>query len=282
LTAPRAALDLRDQAAVFAWLAANRPDMVILAAARVGGILANMTQPADFLYDNLMIAANVIEAARRAETGKLLFLGSSCIYPRAAAQPMAEESLLAGPLEPTNEAYAVAKIAGLRLCAAMRRQHGCDFIAAMPCNLYGPGDRYDAAASHVIPALILKLHEAKSAGAPEVTLWGTGAPLREFLYVDDLAEALALLLREYSGEAPVNIGGGAEISIAALAALVAETVGYRGALRFDPSLPDGAPRKLLDSRRIAAMGWRPAMPLREGLRLAYADFLARREGRAAA
>lgn len=272
LTVPRAQLDLRRQAAVEDWFAREKPDMVVLAAARVGGIGANVASPADFIYDNMMIEANVIHAAHRAGVEKLLFLGSSCIYPRAAAQPITEEALLSGPLEPTNEAYAVAKIAGIKLCQSYRRQHGCDFIAAMPCNLYGPGDRYDAQGSHVIPALMLKMHGARKA----VTLWGTGAPLREFMYVDDLADALVFLLQNYSGEEIVNIGSGQEVSIRQLSALVAEVVRFEGDIVFDSSHPDGTPRKVMDCTRLRALGWAPELTgLRDGLRLAYADFMER-------
>ncbi|HZT51724.1 MAG TPA: GDP-L-fucose synthase [Stellaceae bacterium] len=274
LTATRQELDLRQQDATQAWLAAHRPDAVFVAAATVGGILANDTRPAEFLYDNMMIAANVIEGARRAAVRKLLFLGSSCIYPRLAHQPMAEEALLTGPLEPTNQWYAVAKIAGLKLCEAYRRQWGCDFISAQPTNLYGPGDTYDAAASHVIPALLLKMHRAKAARAPEVEIWGTGAPRREFLHVDDLADALVFLMERYSGEGHVNVGWGSDISIAELARLVADTVGYRGAFRYATDKPDGMPRKLLDVRKLTALGWRPRIALGEGLADAYRWFLA--------
>jgi GDP-L-fucose synthase len=274
LTAGHAELDLRRQRETEAWFAKARPDAVIVAAATVGGILANSTRPREFLYDNLMIAANTIEAARQAGVGKLLYLGSSCIYPRLAKQPMVEEELLTGPLETTNEWYAIAKIAGLKLCAAYRRQGGSDFISAQPTNLYGPGDSYDEKASHVIPALILKMHSAKLAGAREVEIWGTGRPRREFLHVDDLADALIFLMQRYSGESHVNIGWGSDVTIAELATLVAETVGFQGALRFDTSMPDGTPQKLLDIGRIAALGWRPRIPLREGLADAYRWFAA--------
>ena len=273
LTAQRA-LDLRDQAAVNAWFCEHRPEVVIVAAAKVGGILANASYPAEFLYDNLMIEANLIEAARRFDAAKLLFLGSSCIYPRLAPQPMAEEALLTGPLEPTNEWYAVAKIAGVKLCQAYRRQYGCDFIAAMPTNLYGPGDDYDLATSHVIPAFIRKAHEAKRSGEA-MTVWGGGAPRREFLHVDDLAAACLFLLERYSGEAPVNVGYGEDIAIAELAALVAEVIGFTGEIAFDRSKPDGTPRKLLDSARLRAMGWTPRIALRDGIADAYRDFLSR-------
>ena len=272
LTAPRS-LDLREQAAVRTWFEGHRPDTVLLAAARVGGILANSERPGEFLYDNLAIAANVIEAARQSRVEKLLFLGSSCIYPRDADQPITEEALLTGALEPTNEAYAIAKIAGLKLAAAYRRQYGCDFIAAMPTNLYGPGDNYDPQGSHVIPGLIRRFHEAKLAGAPEVAIWGSGTPLREFLHVDDLADACVYLLAHYSGESHVNVGYGKDIAILDLARLVAATVGYEGAIACDTSRPDGTPRKLLDTTRLRALGWQPEIGLTDGLRDAYAAFL---------
>ena len=273
LTAPRAT-DLREQAAVRDWFAANNPDVVVLAAAKVGGILANDTRPAEFLYDNLMIEANVIEASRAASVQKLLFLGSSCIYPRLAPQPIVEDSLLTGPLEPTNEWYAVAKIAGIKLCQSYRRQYGCDYISAMPTNLYGPGDNYDLASSHVLPALIRKAHEAKEAGAAEIEIWGTGTPRREFLHVDDLADGCVFLLKNYSGEEHVNLGSGKDIPIGELAELVCEIVGFGGSVSRDTSKPDGTPRKLMSGDRIAAMGWHPRISLRDGIAMAYADFLA--------
>ena len=272
LTAPRT-IDLREQAAVREWFADHRPDAVLLAAARVGGIAANAARPGEFLYDNLAIAANVIEAARQAECGKLLFLGSSCIYPKFADQPISENTLLTGALEPTNEAYAIAKIAGLKLAAAYRRQYGCDFISAMPTNLYGPGDTYDPENSHVIPAMIRRFHEAKLAGADDVAIWGTGTPRREFLHVDDLADASIFLLRHYADEEHVNVGFGEDIAILDLARIVADTVGYGGAITTDPTRPDGTPRKLLDSGKLAALGWKPAIGLRDGLADAYAAFL---------
>ena len=265
-----ASLDLRQQAAVDAWMGANRPEVVIVAAARVGGILANDSRPADFIHDNLMIAANVIHSAYVHNVNKLLFLGSSCIYPRDAPQPLREDALLSGPLEPTNQWYAVAKIAGLKLCQAYRRQHGCDFISAMPTNLYGPGDNYDLATSHVVPALINKAHAAKTAGATALEVWGSGRPRREFLHVDDLADALVHLLKVYSDEAPINVGRGDDVTIADLARLVAETVGFAGALRFDASKPDGTPRKLLDVSRLAGLGWTPRIALPDGLAQTYA------------
>ena len=272
LTAPRT-LDLRERAAVVSWLDEHRPDGIILAAARVGGIMANAERPAEFLYDNLAIATNVIDAAYRFDVGKLLFLGSSCIYPRDAAQPIREEALLSGPLEPTNEAYAIAKIAGVKLAAAYRAQYGCDFISAMPTNLYGPGDNWDPASSHVVPALIRKAHEAKEAGAGSFTIWGSGTPRREFLHVDDLADACVVLLQDYCDARPINVGSGDDIAIAELAALVADVVGFDGEIVTDPTRPDGTPRKLMDNSRIAAMGWSPFIPLRRGLEQAYAAFL---------
>jgi GDP-L-fucose synthase len=273
LTATRSALDLRRQDAVERWFGAHRPEAVFVAAATVGGILANDTRPAEFLYDNLMIAANVIEAARRSGVQKLLFLGTSCVYPRLAPQPMAEEALLTGALEPTNQWYAIAKIAGLKLCAAYRRQHGVDFIAAQPTNLYGPGDTYDLAASHVVPALIAKTHRAKLSGAKEVEIWGTGTPRREFMHVDDLADALVFLMEHYSGESPINIGCGEDVSIRELAELIAAAVGYRGGFRYDSTRPDGAPRKLLDATKLSAMGWHPRIALGDGLADAYRWFV---------
>jgi GDP-L-fucose synthase len=280
LTADRS-VDLREQAAVRDWFAANRPDVVIVAAAKVGGIMANNSYPADFLYDNLMIEANLVEAARVGGAAKLLFLGSSCIYPKFAPQPIVEDALLTGPLEPTNEWYAVAKIAGIKLCQAYRRQHGCDFISAMPTNLYGPGDNFDLASSHVLPALIRKAHEARLAGAPSLTIWGSGTPLREFLHVDDLADACLFLLRNYSGESHVNVGSGSEITIADLARLVCEVVGFDGQIVCDTSKPDGTPRKLMDSGLLAALGWQSRIALPEGIADAYRHFLAG-EGRALA
>jgi GDP-L-fucose synthase len=269
LTVDRAQVDLRRQGEVAAWLAEARPQAVVLAAATVGGILANDTRPAEFIYDNLAIEANVIHGAWQSGVEKLLFLGSSCIYPRDAAQPMAEEALLTGPLEPTNQWYAVAKIAGLKMCQAYRRQHGCDFVSAMPTNVYGPGDNFDLASSHVVAALIRKAHEARMAGDDALTVWGSGRPRREFLYVDDLADGLVFLLRTYSGEAPVNVGTGEDIAIADLAALIAEVVGFDGALKFDPDKPDGSPRKLLDVSRLRALGWSASTDLRDGLAATY-------------
>jgi len=277
ITAPRG-LDLREQAEVREWFASNRPEVVLVAAAKVGGIAANDAFPGTFLYDNLMIEANVIEAARIAGVAKLLFLGSSCIYPRLAAQPIGEEALLTGPLEPTNEWYAIAKIAGIKLCQAYRRQYGCDFISAMPTNLYGPGDNYDFATSHVLPALLRKVHEAKLAGAPSITLWGTGTPLREFLHVDDLADACIFLLQRYSDEGHVNVGSGHDLSILDLASLVCRVVGFEGKIEHDLTKPDGTPRKLMDSGRLAAMGWQPGISLEQGIAGVYRSFAAGEEG----
>jgi len=269
----RQELDLCRQADVEQFFAAQRPQAVILAAAKVGGIEANRSQPAQFLRDNLQIQNNVIDAAYRYGTRKLLFLGSSCIYPRLAPQPIAEDSLLTGPLEPTNEWYAIAKIAGLKMCQAYRREFGFDAICAMPTNLYGPGDNFSLTASHVLPALIRKCHEAKVARAPSVEVWGTGTPRREFLHVDDLADACVFLLSQYSDEAPVNVGWGKDVSIAELAHMVAAAVGFEGELRFDPSKPDGVPRKLLDTSRLTRLGWQPKITLAAGLASTYAWFL---------
>jgi GDP-L-fucose synthase len=258
-------LDLRDQAAVRKLLEEERPDYVFLAAAKVGGVLANDTYPADFIYDNLAIETNVIHAAYTTGVKKLLFLGSTCIYPKIAPQPLKEEYLLTGPLEPTNEWYAVAKIAGIKLCQAYRRQQGCDFISAMPTNLYGPGDNFDLETSHVVPALIRKFHEAKEVGAPTVSVWGSGKPRREFLHVDDLADALLFLMTKYSAEEHVNVGTGQDLSIRELAEMVADIVGYHGNLVFDPSKPDGTPRKLVDTTKINELGWFPSVTLHRGL-----------------
>ncbi len=262
--------DLRNQAAVESLFASERPAIVILAAARVGGILANDSYPADFLRDNLQIQTNVIDAAWRHGTQKFCFLGSSCIYPRLAPQPIHEDSLLTGPLESTNEWYAIAKIAGLKMCQAYRRQHGFDAISLMPTNLYGPGDNFDPAHSHVLPALIRRFHEAKLRGDPEVVVWGTGTPRREFLYVDDLARAVVQLTSDYSGAEPVNVGWGRDITIRELAEMIAGVVGFEGRIVFDASRPDGTPRKLLDTSRITALGWRPETGLREGIETTYA------------
>jgi GDP-L-fucose synthase len=273
LTVGRGELDLRRQADVEAWMEEKRPEIVFLAAANVGGILANDTRPADFLYDNLAIEANVIHGAHSSGVAKLIFLGSACIYPRLAAQPMAEDALLTGPLEPTNQWYAIAKIAGIHLCQAYRRQHGCDFISAMPNNLYGPGDSFDLESAHVIPALMRKLHEAKEAGRDIVEIWGSGKPLREFLHVDDLADALVFLTNRYSEDVHVNVGTGEEISISDLAAMIADVVGYEGGFRFNTSRPDGTPRKILDVSRLTGMGWQAKTGLRAGLEGTYGWFL---------
>lgn len=274
LTAGREAANLVRQAEVEAWMEANRPEVVFVAAAKVGGISANNAFPAEFLYENLMIEANIIHAARRLGVAKLVFLGSTCIYPRLAPQPMPESALLTGPLEPTNEWYAIAKIAGIKLCQAYRRQYGCDFIAAQPTNLYGPGDNYDLETSHVLPALLRKAHEAKVSGAASLTVWGSGAPRREFLHVDDLADAVVFLAKSYSGEEQVNVGSGEEVTIRQLAQLVCEAVGFDGALTFDASRPDGTPRKLADVAKLNALGWRARIPLREGVRRVYAEAVA--------
>jgi GDP-L-fucose synthase len=264
-TADRAELDLTRQAAVEDWVAEHRPQVVVLAAAKVGGIAANSALPLDFLHDNLMIEANIMRAAAESGVEKLLFLGSSCIYPKFAEQPIREDALLTGALEPTNEWYAIAKIAGLKLAAAYRRQRGLDFISAMPTNLYGPGDNYDLESSHVIPALLRKAVEARDTGAATMTVWGTGTPRREFMHVDDLADALVFLLKTYSAEAHINIGCGSDVSIAELARTVCDVVGFAGELAFDTSRPDGTPRKLMDSARLTALGWQPRIGLREGL-----------------
>jgi GDP-L-fucose synthase len=272
LIARRDELDLTRQGEVERWMDAARPQAVFVAAAKVGGIAANATWPVPFLYDNLAIAANVIHAAAAAGVEKLLFLGSSCIYPKHAPQPIAEDALLTGPLEPTNEWYAIAKIAALKLCQAYRRQEGRDFIAAMPTNLYGPGDNFDLASSHVVPALIRKAHEAKMAGDDAFVIWGSGAPLREFLHVDDAADALVHLMTHYSGESHVNVGSGSELTILALAELTARIVGFTGSIAADPSKPDGTPRKLLDTSKLESLGWRPSIGLEEGLAGTYAWF----------
>jgi GDP-L-fucose synthase len=269
----RQQVDLREQDAVNAFFAESRPEYVFLAAAKVGGILANNTHPAEFLRDNLAIQTNVIDAAYRNGTKKLLFLGSSCIYPKKAPQPMPEDCLLTGPLEPTNEWYAIAKIAGLKMAQAYRRQYGFDAISVMPTNLYGPGDNFDLQASHVLPALMRKFHEAKATGAKEVEIWGTGTPRREFLHVDDLADACLFLMQGYSAEGPVNVGWGDDISISDLAALVAKTVGFEGQLKFDTTKPDGTPRKLMDVARLTSLGWKAKIPLAAGMAQTYIWFL---------
>ena len=269
LTVSRQELDLRRQQDVENWMKANRPDVVFLAAAKVGGILANRDEPAAFLYDNLMIEANVIHAAYQSNVEKLLFLGSSCIYPKEAQNPISEDALLSGPLEGTNEPYAVAKIAGIKLCQSYRRQYDCDFISAMPCNLYGPHDYYDAHRSHVIPALMMKFHQARLTGADSVEIWGSGTPRREFLFVDDLAEALIHLMQTYSGDAPVNIGVGTDVPISELAQMIAEVTGYEGRIIYDRSKPDGVMRKCMDITKIRALGWQPETPLKSGLQATY-------------
>ncbi len=274
ITAGRDTLDLMRQAQVEDWVAANRPDVVIVAAARVGGIAANAARPVDFLHDNLMIEANIMRAAADNGVGKLLFLGSSCIYPRRAPQPMAEDALLTGPLEETNQWYAIAKIAGIKLAQAYRQQMGLDFISAMPTNLYGPGDNYDLESSHVIPALLRKAIEARDSGAATMTVWGSGTPLREFMHVDDLADALVFLLENYSAADHINVGTGQEVTIAEVAQTIADTVGFTGELVFDASRPDGTPRKLMDSARLLALGWAPRIGLADGLADAHRHFIA--------
>lgn len=273
-TAARREVDLIDQAQVAAYFRTNKPQAVFMAAAKVGGILANDTYPADFLYDNLMIEANITRAAFDAGVEKMVFLGSSCIYPKFAPQPIHEDALLTGPLEPTNEWYAIAKIAGIKLAQAYRRQHGCDYVSAMPTNLYGPGDNWDLKSSHVIPALIRKAHEAKISNADELVIWGTGTPRREFLHVDDCADALVRIIKVYSDDEHINVGYGDDLTIKDLALLVADVVGFKGEIVFDTSKPDGTPRKLMDSQKLRALGWTPAIALREGLTSAYAAFIA--------
>ena len=273
LTAGRSEVDLRDQAAVSNWFASKRPQVVFLAAAKVGGIVANNTLRAEFIYDNLIIATNVIHAAHSSGVEKLMFLGSSCIYPKLAPQPLREDSVLTGPLEPTNEPYAIAKIAGIKMVEAYRSQYGSDFINVMPTNLYGPGDNYHPEYSHVVAALIRRFHEAKLSRVPNVVVWGTGTPRREFLYVDDMADACIHLVKTYSGDEMVNIGTGKDITIAEFARVVAAAVGYGGEISFDPSRPDGTPRKLLDVSRLAKLGWRARTALEDGIRLAYRAFL---------
>jgi GDP-L-fucose synthase len=271
----RQEVNLLDAAAVQKFFAETKPEYIFYAAAKVGGIHANNTQPAAFLFENLQIQNNLIHTAYQMGTRKLLFLGSSCIYPKLAPQPLKEEYLLTGPLEPTNEWYAIAKIAGIRMCQAYRRQYGCDFISAMPTNMYGPNDNYDLQTSHVLPALIRKFHDAKISSAATVTCWGTGAPLREFLYADDLAGACVFLMQNYDEEQFINVGSGSEITIRELSELVKRIVGFAGEIVWDTTKPDGTPRKLMDSSRLFALGWRPQVDLEAGIRLAYADFLAR-------
>ncbi len=277
LTVSRDVVDMRRQVDVEQWMAREKPQVVFLAAAKVGGINANNIYPAEFLYENLMIEANIIQAAYKVGVEKLVFLGSTCIYPKLAAQPIVEESLLTGPLEPTNEWYAIAKIAGIKLCQAYRRQYGCDFIAAQPTNLYGPGDNYDLANSHVLPALLRKAHEAKLRGDASFTVWGSGTPLREFLHVDDLADAVVHLSKAFSGEGHINIGSGQEVSIRKLAEMICAEIGFKGNLVFDASKPDGTPRKLCDVSKLKALGWDHARDLKTGLTQTYADFLKRPE-----
>ena len=271
LTVGRDQLDLVRQSEVEAWMSTHRPDVVFLAAAKVGGVYGNTLFPAQFLYENMMIEANIIEAAHRTGVAKLIFLGSTCIYPKMAPQPKPEAALLTGPLEPTNEWYAIAKIAGIKLCQAYRRQYGCNFIAAQPTNLYGPGDNYDLQTSHVLPALLRKAHEAKFSGSATLSVWGSGTPRRELLHVDDLADALVFLAKTYNDEEHVNIGSGDELTIRALAELVAEITGFAGDLVFDPSKPDGTPRKLADISKLSALGWKSSIPLRQGIAAVYAD-----------
>jgi len=269
VTVDRKSLDLRNQTAVDRWFVEHRPDAVLLAAARVGGIHDNASYPADFLYDNLAIATNVIEASRRSGVAKLMFLGSSCIYPRLATQPMPESCLLTGPLEPTNEWYAIAKIAGVKLCQAYRRQYGCDFVSVMPTNLYGPNDNFDLMSSHVLPALLAKIEAAKREGRETVEIWGSGRPRREFLHVDDLADAVLFLMKTWSHEEPVNIGSGNDVTIAELARIIADVVGFVGRFVYDSSKPDGAPRKLLDVSKLTALGWRPSIDIETGIKQTY-------------
>jgi GDP-L-fucose synthase len=269
LTATRQTVDLRDQAAVNAWFAECRPQAVFMAAATVGGIYANDMRPSDFLYDNLAIATNVVGAAHRFAVEKLMFFGSTCIYPRLAPQPIPEDALQTGPLEPTNEPYAIAKIAGLKLCEAYRRQHGCDFVSVMPTNLYGPGDNFDPLASHVLPALLRRIGEAAQSGAPTVEIWGSGEPRREFLHVDDLADASIFLMRNWSADQHINIGCGSDLPIAELARLIARIVGFAGDFVFDRSKPDGTPRKLVDVTKLTALGWHPRIALEDGIREVY-------------
>ncbi|MBL6459322.1 GDP-L-fucose synthase [Belnapia sp. T6] len=273
LTVSRDTVDLRDQPAVTRYIESTRPDVVIIAAAKVGGIMANDTYPAEFLYENLMIEANLIHASHLANVSKLLFLGSSCIYPREAPQPIPEDALLTGPLEKTNEWYAVAKIAGIKLCQAYRRQYGCDFISAMPCNLYGVNDYFHPERSHVIPALISRFHEAARRGDDVVTCWGSGQPRREFLYVDDLADACVFLLERYSGESHLNVGTGSDITIAELSGMIADVAGFRGRIAWDTSKPDGTMLKRMDVSRLAAMGWTAKTSFADGLRATYQWFL---------
>lgn len=272
LVVDRSVVDLRHQLPIELWLKQNRPDVIIFAAAKVGGILANDSFPAEFIYDNLAIETNIIHSAHLADVDRLVFLGSSCIYPKLAPQPIKEESLLTGPLEPTNEWYAIAKIAGIKMCQAYRKQYGRRYISVMPCNLYGPNDNYDLNTSHVVPALIKKFHQAKIQNKLEVVVWGSGSPLREFMYVDDMARGVLFCMDNFDGYEHINCGVGSEVSIHDLAETIKCVVGFEGQLVFDTSKPDGTPRKLMDSRRLLSMGWRPQVPLNEGLRLAYEWF----------
>jgi len=273
LSVDRRDVDLRERDAVRQWVARAKPDVIVLAAAKVGGILANNSYPVDFLFDNLAIETSVIQAAHLADVERLVFLGSSCIYPKFAPQPITEDALLTGPLEPTNEWYAIAKIAGIKMCQAYRRQYGRRYISVMPCNLYGKNDNFDLSTSHALPALIRKFHAAKIAGEPEVLVWGTGTPLREFLYVDDLADAVMFLMDHYDGSEPINCGAGSDISIRQLAELIGRVTGFEGKLVFDTSKPDGTPRKLMDSSRLRALGWRPKTSLDDGIREVYRWFV---------
>jgi len=277
ITAGRDTVDLVDQAQVRAWMARTKPDAIVLAAAKVGGIKANNDLPVDFLYQNLMIEANILDAAHQNDVERVLFLGSSCIYPRLAPQPIPEDSLLTGPLEPTNEWYAIAKIAGIKLTQAYRQQYGRDWISAMPTNLYGPGDNYDLNSSHVLPALLRKFHEAKINRASAVTIWGSGTPLREFLHCDDLADAIIFLLKQYSDHEHINVGSGVEVTIRELAETIAKVVGYEAELVFDATKPDGTPRKLMDSGRLLTMGWNNVRSLENGVTDAYSNYLTRRQ-----
>ncbi len=273
LTASREELDLEDQRSVFEWVADTKPDAIFLAAAKVGGIEANRTLPADFIYQNAIIQTNVMQAAFKSKVSKLLFLGSSCIYPKLAPQPIKEEALLMGPLEPTNEPYAIAKILGLKMCEAYRRQHGCDFISVMPTNLYGPWDNWDENQGHVIPSLIARFYRHKREKIGKVHVWGTGKPLREFLYIDDLADALIFLMQHYTSGVPINIGSGEEVSIRELADMIAQATGYEGEIVWDASKPDGTPRKLLDSSRLNAMGWKASTSLEDGLKRTCTSYI---------
>ena len=277
LTVSRAALDLTRQREVEDWVASNRPEVVVVAAAKVGGIRANDQSPVDFLHDNLVIEANVLSAAQQSGVKKLLLLGSSCIYPKLSPQPIPEDALLTGPLEPTNQWYAIAKIAGIKLCQAYRRQYGCDFISAMPCNLFGPGDSFDLETSHVIPALIRKIHEAKMSGTESVEVWGSGTPRREFLFVDDLADALVYILRFYSAAEHINVGSGQDLPVRDLADLISQVIDYKGSFSFDRSKPDGAPRKVLDVSRLNELGWTSKTDLRDGLAQTY-EWYVRKSG----